>query len=97
MTFEKFDNGKAQMSLLDPHFIEGIAEVLTIGAKKYSPDNWKRCKDKSRYVDALYRHFTAYMKGEEVDPESGLSHLYHMGCNIMFLDFFDREDINEKL
>lgn len=96
MNFKKYDYGKPQMSLIDPYFIEGTAEVLTMGANKYGKENWKQCNDVTRYKDALYRHFNAYLKGEEFDSESGMSHLYHMSCNIMFLSYFDRQ-INESL
>ena len=33
----------------------------------------------------LDRHLLAYIEGNEVDEESGLSHLAHMACNISFL------------
>ena len=46
-----------------------------------------------RYVDALYRHLLAYIEGNEVDEESGLSHLAHMACNISFL--LDEEYLKE--
>ena len=38
-----------------------------------------------RNRDALYRHWLAYLSGEEIDPESGMSHLWHMACNLDFL------------
>lgn len=39
----------------------------------------------SRYIAAAMRHFEAYRKGEKDDPESGMPHLWHCACNIMFL------------
>lgn len=85
--FIKNDQNKIQPSLIQPEFIEGMAKVLTLGAQKYSKDNWKKCEDKDRYKDALLRHVLAYLKGEEKDEESGLSHLHHAACNLMFLEF----------
>lgn len=94
--FTKYDNHKIMPSLIEPEYIIGTAEVLTIGAVKYSKDNWKRCDDIDRYKDALLRHTYAYLSGEKIDPETGKSHLYHMSCNLMFLDYFDRkEEISE--
>jgi len=89
--FVKQDSGKLRLSLIEPQFIKGTAEVLTIGAEKYSPGNWKNCEDRKRYEDALLRHIYDYLQGNKCDDESGVSHLYHAACNLMFLDSFDRE------
>jgi len=92
MSFKKFDGNKPMVSLVEPKFILGVAEILTFGAEKYGKNNWKEAQpeDIQRYKDALMRHQLAYFDGEEIDLESGKSHLYHIGCNIMFLDYFDR-------
>lgn len=87
--FEKADDGKLKWSLLPYNELEQVVKVLTEGAKKYSPDNWKKCDDVARYKDALLRHITAYMKGDKVDKEFGCSHLAHAMCNCLFLMWFD--------
>ena len=83
--FTKFDDDKIMYDLLHPEFLEQVAKVLTIGAKKYSPDNWKNADGTERYRSAMMRHFEAYRKGEMLDPETGMHHLAHVGCNVMFL------------
>lgn len=91
--FKKFDTGKPMVSLVESEFILGTAKVLTLGAEKYAIDNWKLGsseKDIRRYKDALLRHTLAYTSGEELDPETGLSHAYHAACNLMFLDYMSR-------
>ena len=92
--FMKNDLDKPRVSLIEPQFILGLADVLTFGAKKYEADNWKKmtASDIPRVKDSLLRHTLAYLSGEQLDPESGLPHLYHMTCNIMFLDYFDRKE-----
>ena len=92
-SFTKFDEDKPRVSLVEPQFILGISKVLTFGAKKYGPNNWKEAQreDRERVKDAILRHLLAYLGGEKIDPESGYLHLYHIGCNTMFLDYFDRE------
>lgn len=87
----KFDNNKPRMDLIEPEFLEGIAKVLTLGASKYAPDSWKTqvYEPERRYYAAALRHLAAWKKGEKTDPESGLSHLYHAACNLMFLGYFD--------
>lgn len=87
--FMKFDTGKLRYSLIPSEATKALAEVLTYGAKKYKPDNWKQVDDKERYVDALYRHLEAWRSGEGLDGESGLSHLSHALTNIAFLIWFD--------
>ena len=89
--FKKFDGGKPMVSLVEPNYTLGVARVLTFGAEKYGKNNWKEAteEDIQRYKDALYRHWLAYLDGEEIDPESGLPHLDHIGCNTMFLRYFD--------
>tara|TARA_R110002153_G_scaffold249071_1_gene405326 strand:+ start:4492 stop:5250 length:759 start_codon:yes stop_codon:yes gene_type:complete len=64
---------------------EALAKVLTFGASKYKPNNWKECSDTGRYLAAAHRHLNAIITGEDYDPETGLPHLDHMLCNLMFL------------
>lgn len=82
----KHDQGKAQVHLVDPLFINGVARVLTFGAKKYAAWNWAQGSfDHSRLYNAAMRHLMAHWAGEDFDPESGIPHLYHAACNLMFL------------
>ena len=39
----------------------------------------------SRPLAALYRHMLAWQEGEDVDAETGLNHMAHAGCNVLFL------------
>jgi hypothetical protein len=96
--FKKDDTDKPRVSLVDPKFILGISEILTFGANKYGANNWKTAKttDIPRYKDALLRHLLAYLDGEYIDPESKKPHLYHIGCNLMFLDYFERLQRNKE-
>jgi hypothetical protein len=82
----KLDNGKLLMSLIPVEALTGLAEVLTFGAQKYTPNGWQTVPNgEQRYMDALLRHYCSYRSGEINDPESGLSHLKHMLTNIAFL------------
>lgn len=85
MTGIKHDAGKADIALLPPEALVAIAEVFTFGAKKYAADNWRGGFSYRRVVSALLRHLYAWLRGEDNDPESGLSHIAHAGCNVMFL------------
>lgn len=81
----KFDQGKPQMSLIDSRYLLGTARVLTFGASKYAPHNWRKGMSVSRLYDALQRHLVALNGGEDLDPESGLPHVYHASCCLMFI------------
>lgn len=81
----KDDLTKPPMALLDPDYLEGVARVLGFGASKYSPNNWRGGINYSRLISAAYRHLGSINRGEDLDPESGLPHVYHLGCCNMFL------------
>ena len=80
----KDDDGKNPLSLLPGDALGPIAEVLAFGAKKYAPGNWRKVRPGRRYLDAALRHLHAFADGEDNDPESGLSHLAHAGCCVLF-------------
>lgn len=81
----KFDGEKPRMDLLDPLALEGLAKVLTFGAQKYAAHNWRKGIANTRLIAAMLRHLFAIMRGEDLDPESGLPHIDHVGCCWMFL------------
>lgn len=86
----KFDNDKPQWSLLPFKALKEVVDVLTYGAKKYAPDNWKKVPDaRRRYIDAGFRHLTAYASGEKLDSETGKSHLAHAICCLLYLLAFE--------
>jgi len=87
----KYDGNKLDWCLLPWKEVEEAVEVLTIGANKYSPDNWKRVPNRlDRYFSALMRHTTAWVNGEQNDPETGKSHLAHAMCCLLFLMWSDK-------
>ena len=85
---------KIRTDLIPPEAIRGTARVLTYGAKKYDDRNWERGLDYSRIYGALLRHILAWWEGEDLDPESGLNHLHHVGCCAMFLQTFVERGMN---
>jgi hypothetical protein len=89
----KYDKGKTRFDLYPIDAYEGCAKVLTFGAEKYAPDGWKSVTDPlKRYYSALIRHLNAQKqytdsgkKGLDLDEESGLAHLDHAQCCLVFL------------
>lgn len=88
----KADAGKPRPSLLPWRAIQQIVAVLEFGAAKYGADNWQRLPSaRQRYFDAAMRHLLAWWDGERLDTESGLPHLAHAGCCILFLLWADKD------
>ena len=81
----KHDQGKPPMALLDHGALEAMADVMGFGAEKYSAHNWRKGFPLSRLVSSAMRHIGAWNSGQDLDSESGRSHLAHAGCCIMFL------------
>jgi hypothetical protein len=86
----KFDGDKLPVNLLSTEALNQTAAVLKFGADKYHAHNWRDGFAWSRPLAAAMRHIMAYNDGEDKDPESGLSHLAHAACCIMFLLEFEK-------
>lgn len=86
----KYDQNKLDWSLIPWDSVEEILKVLEFGKIKYSSWNWSTGEGfkYTRVFNSLIRHLFAWIRGEDLDPESGLSHLAHAGCNIFFLIYF---------
>lgn len=89
----KFDSGKPQYGLLPPDALLEVVKVLTYGAVKYAPDNWRKVDNAlKRYFDAAQRHqwewksgeSTEWAAGEKLD-ESGMNHLAHAIASLLFM------------
>ena len=93
----KFDQDKPRLDLIDPEFLEGVGLVLGFGAKKYAAHNWRLGIPHSRLIAAAYRHLGSINKGEKVDKESGLAHVHHLACCVMFLSWMQshRPDLDD--
>lgn len=101
----KFDEGKLRFDLFPVRPLMAIANVLTFGAVKYADRNWEKGILYSRIFGGIMRHLWAWWGGEINDPESGLSHLAHASCGLLFLmeyehtkrEYDDREPQNYPL
>ncbi len=94
----KYDDGKPRLDLLSTAWLNGVGKVMGYGAKKYAAHNWRGGIVYSRLVAACLRHITAFNDGQDLDPETGLSHLYHASCCLMFLSEFveHRPDLDDR-
>jgi len=87
----KYDEGKLEWTLLPWDALACIVRVLMFGRDKYTRDNWREVDPPERYIDACFRHLTRWCDGEKLDGETGFSHLWHAGCCIVFMIWFERE------
>ena len=93
----KNDSGKLRYDLVTGSCYKGIAEVLTMGSKKYEDNNWMVIDNAvDRYFAALMRHLIEWKEKWDtgcfpVDDESDLSHMKHVLTNAMFLLHFEEE------
>lgn len=89
----KHDTGKARYDLIPPEGLHGVAMALTHGAAKYPAGNWEHGLAYSRYFASAQRHLWAWWAGENKDPESGLSHLWHAAACIFFLIAYESRNM----
>lgn len=82
----KYDEAKARWDLLPWRATSEVVDVLTYGARKYAPENWRSVDGwRWRYHAAAVRHIAAWALGERTDSESGAHHLAHAACCLLFL------------
>lgn len=64
--------------------------MLEYGEVKYAAHDWRKGFKYRRIGSALLRHIMGFLEGEDIDPESGLSHLSHAAACLMILDWSKR-------
>lgn len=84
----KHDQGKPDLSILSYDALCEIAKAFEFGAKKYGRYNYLNGMKWTRIGSAAARHLFQWLWVGGKDPESGLSHLSHLGaCCVMLLDY----------
>jgi hypothetical protein len=92
---KKNDGGKPPLALLSGVALIEVAKVLEFGSRKYTAWNWKGGFKWSRLGSAALRHVFSWLSGEDKDSETGLSHLAHAMCCLMFLLDFEVNKLGE--
>ena len=81
----KIDERKPRLALVYKSLLEQVAKVREYGLTKYpDKENWRTTSREDHY-NATIRHIYAALEGEVNDESSGLPHLAHAVCNLMFL------------
>ena len=89
-TGARYNDDKPDLSLIPLCTLEDEARVWMYGKSKYAAWNWAKGMDWSVPYACALRHLSAWQRGEENDPESGLPHLAHAMCNLRMLSLYSR-------
>lgn len=90
----KRDQEKNPLGLISPVALAKVGQVMRFGAEKYDTHNWRKGFEWQRLIDAALRHINAFNMGLDRDPESGLSHIAHAACMLMFLLEHEEEHLD---
>jgi hypothetical protein len=81
----RFNSGKLAFSLIPPEVRIELARIYTVGAIKYTPDNWLGGMNWSVMIDCAERHWEKWKAGLTVDGDTGGHHLALAAWNILGL------------
>ena len=91
----RYDAGKNRLDLLPPEWEWELGKVLTAGANKYADRNWELGMQWSKVVGPLRRHLNRFLRGEQLDEETGCHHLAHVAWNALALLSYDLRHLGE--
>jgi hypothetical protein len=84
----KDDSGKTRFDLMSVDAINGLAEVLTLGGKKYGDRNWQAGLNFGRLYRAALGHLFSFWQNDDVDKESTKLAIDHAQCCLHFLSHY---------
>lgn len=86
----ELDASEMLVALCDLSDMEASTYVWQYGAQKYAAWNWAKGMAWSVPIGCIIRHAIAVLQGEEIDPESGQTHIGHISCNLQMLAHFQK-------
>lgn len=88
---------KVPFSTVSAPVIAELGLAMLEGDRKYGRHNYRAIGVRSSvYYDAMFRHITAWWEGEDIDPDSGLSHVTKaMGCLLVLRDAMINNKLND--
>ena len=88
---DQHNDGKVALSLCPAEIREWIASVLQDaceGRAEYERNNWRKGLSWVDNLDSVLRHITAFEKGQDVNPDTGIHHLKHALTRLMFSVYY---------
>lgn len=87
----RYNEGKVDYSIIPLHLLEEEARVWMHGEAKYGRWNWTKGLKWSGVMASCLRHLFAWLRGEDIDSESGYTHIAHAMCNLRMLQLYRTE------
>src|SRR5574343_1509826 len=86
---DRHNKGKPQLARIFDFgdVIAGVVEILAFGDTKYGRYNWQKGMPAEDILNSLNRHQMAWMRGENIDPESGLLHADDIVVNALMFAY----------
>ena len=85
---KRYNSGKIRYDLIPTPLLESTARVFEYGASKYDEWNWLAGMKYSTIIGCMKRHLAKIEIGEDIDEESGYSHVGHIICNALMLKHY---------
>jgi hypothetical protein len=83
---QAYGDKKVPLHLVPSTAMVAIAMGLKEGSKKYGAFNWRTLTvEAETYLGATLRHLMAWQDGEDLDPDSGNTHLSHAMASLAIL------------
>jgi hypothetical protein len=76
------------LGAVDAKALRELGKVAAAGQEKYDRFNFLRGYEWSLSIDALFRHYCAFLEGEDRDPETGHPHMAHVAWHALCLTSF---------
>jgi len=82
---DRYSDGKIRWRNFPLFLIRPLAQVAQYGEGKYNIYNFLKGGYQNQYLDCIKRHLDSYEdpKQDDLDPESGISHLSHVAWNCL--------------
>jgi hypothetical protein len=89
------DEGKSRLDLVPHEVVFALGDILTQGLGKYDENQWEKGMPWRKHFASLQRHLWKWQSGEDLDPESGKSHLHHALARVAFLITYQARGVGE--
>lgn len=91
----KDNRGKPNLELIPFEPMMAVGRVLGFGAQKYKPNNWRLGLSWLQTAGSALRHIGKFLMGEDIDEESGESHIDCAITQLLFLSTYIKTGTGE--
>lgn len=92
-TAARFDKGKVRHDLIPPWPLDELAKVYTYGTNKYDEDNYLKGMKWRKVIGPLLRHLWKWIRGKQIDEESGCHHLAMVVWQCFTLMLYEKHSV----